>query len=308
MTAQAIGAAAGALGGLGAVLLLAWLSSLRAPRLDDRLAPYLSDAAGSRLLPVDPVPRGPLADLLRLFAPWAGEVLGRAERWAGSSSVTGSLLLRAASGSSVEEYRAEQVAWAVVGAGVGAAAGWVGGNTGIVPLVGFVVAGALAGALARSQLLVRAARRRDERILAEFPAVAELLALAVGAGEGAAAALERVAGVCTGELAVELRRTLAETAAGVPLVPALEAMAARTSLPAVARFVDGLAVAVDRGTPLAEVLHAQAQDVRELSRRRLLEIGGRREIAMMVPVVFLILPVTVVFAAFPGLAVLELGP
>ena len=77
MTAQAIGAAAGALGGLGAVLLLAWLSSLRAPRLDDRLAPYLSDAAGSRLLPVDPVPRGPLADLLRLFAPWAGEVLGR---------------------------------------------------------------------------------------------------------------------------------------------------------------------------------------------------------------------------------------
>jgi tight adherence protein C len=32
----------------------------------------------------------------------------------------------------------------------------------------------------------------------------------------------------------------------------------------------------------------------------LLEAGGRKEIAMMVPVVFLVLPVTVLFALFPG--------
>lgn len=64
---------------------------------------------------------------------------------------------------------------------------------------------------------------------------------------------------------------------------------------------------LERGTPLADVLRAQAQDVRELSRRRLVEEGGKREIAMMVPVVFLVLPVTVVFAAYPGLAVLDLG-
>lgn len=44
-------------------------------------------------------------------------------------------------------------------------------------------------------------------------------------------------------------------------------------------------MAVEQGTPLAEVLHAQEQDVRELGRRRLLEEGGSREIAMMAPVV-----------------------
>ncbi len=54
------------------------------------------------------------------------------------------------------------------------------------------------------------------------------------------------------------------------------------------------------------MLRAQAQDVRELTRRRLMESGGRREIGAMVPVVFLILPVTVLFALYPGLAVLEL--
>ena len=47
-------------------------------------------------------------------------------------------------------------------------------------------------------------------------------------------------------------------------------------------------MAVERGTPLAEVLRAQAADVREMSKRALLEAGGKKEISMMLPVVFLI--------------------
>jgi tight adherence protein C len=42
---------------------------------------------------------------------------------------------------------------------------------------------------------------------------------------------------------------------------------------------------LERGTPLAEVLRSQAADVREAGKRRLLEAGGRKEIAMMVPVI-----------------------
>jgi tight adherence protein C len=143
-------------------------------------------------------------------------------------------------------------------------------------------------------------------MLAEFPTVAEMLALAVGAGEGPVGALERVTRSSRGELAKELGAALAEARAGAPLVAALENIAARTSLPALARFVDGVAVAVERGTPLAEVLRAQAVDVREAGKRALLESGGKKEIAMMVPVVFLILPVTMLFALFPGLVSLRL--
>ena len=42
-------------------------------------------------------------------------------------------------------------------------------------------------------------------------------------------------------------------------------------------------------------------------RRELLEIGGRKEIAMMMPVIFLVLPVTVLFALFPGFVGLSLA-
>ena len=73
------------------------------------------------------------------------------------------------------------------------------------------------------------------------------------------------------------------------------------------RFCLGIAVAVERGTPLAEVLRDQAQDVRDSGRRELMEIGGRKEVAMMVPVVFLILPITIVFAVFPSVITLKFG-
>jgi len=112
--------------------------------------------------------------------------------------------------------------------------------------------------------------------------------------------LERVTTRSHGELARELGRALADARSGAPLVTALERVADRASLPELRRFVDGVAIAVERGTPLAEVLRAQAVDVREAGRRRLMEAGARKEIAMMLPVVFLLLPLTVVFALFPG--------
>ncbi len=119
-------------------------------------------------------------------------------------------------------------------------------------------------------------------------------------------ALERVTRTSKGELSKELGVALAQARAGATLVSALEDLAARTSLPTLARFVDGVAVAVERGTPLADVLRAQAVDVREASKRALLESGGKKEVAMMVPVVFFILPVTMLFALFPGFVSLRL--
>jgi tight adherence protein C len=74
----------------------------------------------------------------------------------------------------------------------------------------------------------------------------------------------------------------------------------------VSRFADGVVVALERGTPLVDVLVAQAADVRDSAQRALVESGARREIAMMVPVVFLIMPITLLFAFFPGVVGLNL--
>src|SRR5699024_9466578 len=124
---------------------------------------------------------------------------------------------------------------------------------------------------------------------------------------GPAGAITRITESCTGELSRELARALGDAANGRSLVAALDDVANRTGLASVARFVDGLTIALDRGTPLAGVLRAQAADVRETGRRDLMESSGRKEVGMLVPVVLFVLPITVVFAIFPSLAVLDLG-
>jgi tight adherence protein C len=175
------------------------------------------------------------------------------------------------------------------------------GTVSPLSLVLFCLGGLAAGVVGRDWWLTQQVARREATMLAEFPVVAELLALAVTAGEGPVGAIDRVCRLTGGELGRELSATLASARSGVPLVDALQALSDRTSLEVLARFVDGIVVATERGTPLADVLRAQAADVREAGKRRLLEAGGRKEIAMMVPVVFLVLPVTVLFALYPGL-------
>ncbi len=311
MTGSWFGAVLGLVLGLGLVLVISRLPARRRPGLDERLLPYLQDVAqSSRLLSVPTAPRTPFATVERLLAPVMADAIRWAERASGGPGTVRRRLDQLGAVRSVEQFRAEQVVWGVLGALSGAAVGLaagIGKGLAIVPVVMLVLIGCLLGVMARDQLLTWQVARREQRILAEFPTVAELLALSVGAGEGAVGALERVATTCHGDLSAELRRTLADARAGATLVQALEGLATRTSVPSLARFVDGVVVAVERGTPLGDVLRAQAQDVRELSRRRLMESGGKKEIAMMIPVVFLVLPITVVFAVFPAVAILDLN-
>ncbi|MGY1885230.1 type II secretion system F family protein [Blastococcus sp. SYSU DS0753] len=196
----------------------------------------------------------------------------------------------------MEDFRIEQVVWGglgLLGAALVAAVGSLAaGDLNVLSAGLLCVAGLVGGVLGRDWWLTQQVQRREELLLAEFPVVAELLALAVTAGESPTAAIARVTRLSGGELARELGAALGRARAGVPLTDALQQVADRTSLDPLARFIDGLLVAIERGTPLAEVLRAQAADVREAGKRRLLEAGGRKEIAMMVPVVFLVQPVS----------------
>ena len=108
-------------------------------------------------------------------------------------------------------------------------------------------------------------------------------------------------------MATDLGALLGAVHTGTPLADAFADLADTTGVAPLRRFADAVSVAIERGTPLADVLHAQAQDVRDSGRRQLMEEGGKREIAMMVPVIFLILPITVVFAVFPGIVAINIG-
>jgi tight adherence protein C len=303
------GAALGCVLGLGLWMVVLRVPWARRATLDDRLQPYLRDTPRPSLLLARRSPlRTPFPVVERLLGPVLADAARAVERVLGGATSVRRRLERAGREPDVDAFRAEQVVWGSIAAGAGlvlAGLFWAGGSIGPALAVVMVLLAAAGGVVVCDGALSHAARIREERILAEFPTTAELLALAVGAGEGAVGALERVCRFSSGELAIELRRCLAEARAGAALPVALHQLGERTGLPSLARFVDGIVVAVERGTPLADVLRAQAEDVREVGRRALMESGGKKEIAMMIPVVFLVLPITVLFAVFPGIAYLS---
>lgn len=310
MSPTTAGGLAGLLASVGLLLVVARLRARRI-RLDQRLAPYLRpQRTASALLSRGPASTGAAATLERFAAPLLHDAVRLVARVGSPTADLRRRLARAGRDETVEQFRAGQVVWGVLGLAGGLTLALLLAatrGTSVVVLVVLVAICGTTGVLARDWWLTRQVAQRETRMLQEMPTVAELLALAVGAGEGATGALERVVRSTHGELSTELERTLADARAGAPLTTALDGLADRTGLPALARFAEGVAVAVERGTPLAEVLRAQAQDVREEVRRDLMETGGRKEVAMMVPVVFLILPVTVAFAVFPSLLVLRVG-
>lgn len=298
----------GLLLGTGFALLVGWWGA-RAPRLADRIAPHVRASVAHELRRRDE-PVTPFPTLERLLAPIVRDGVRWVERWGSPTQELRARLVRAGSVTTVEQYRAQQVVCGVAGLAAGtllalALAGARHTSAGAL----FVLVGVmgLSAAMARDYALTASVSKREARIVSELPTVAELLALSVSAGEGALGALERVARTTRGVMAEELQLTLGEVRAGAPLSQALMHLADRTGVLALRRFADGVATAVELGTPLAEVLRSQAQDVRDAGQRALVEEGGKREIAMMIPVVFLILPVTVIFAVFPGLTTIRLG-
>ncbi|NEK86463.1 pilus assembly protein TadB [Blastococcus saxobsidens] len=305
MSAGMVGMLLGLVAATGLLLALTYAPPFRSVRLVDRLAPYVHDTPPpSRLLGTATEP-GLLTAVLRIAGPSIGNGARIVDRFLGGRAAVRRRLDALGGELTVEDFRIEQVVWGGLGLLAAAVVATVGsvaaGDLNVLSAGLLCVAGLVGGVLGRDWWLTQQVERREELLLAEFPVVAELLALAVTAGESPTAAIARVTRLSGGELARELGAALGRARAGVPLVDALQQVADRTSLDPLARFIDGLLVAIERGTPLAEVLRAQAADVREAGKRRLLEAGGRKEIAMMVPVVFLVLPVTVLFALFPGL-------
>ncbi|HEX8082569.1 MAG TPA: type II secretion system F family protein [Jatrophihabitans sp.] len=309
MTSWWLGAVLGLVAALGALLAIRSAPPMRAIRLSDRIAPYLADTpAPSRLLARSAGPAPPLDVVRRLLGPAAAGLVHWLDRMVGGSASVRRRLGGLGLPADVENFRMEQVVWGGLGVIGGAVslAGLTYLRAGLDPVLvaGAALLGAVGGVLARDWWLTQQVQRRERAMLAEFPVIADLLALAVLAGEAPIDAMQRVCRLTRGELTRDLQGVLNEARAGKPITRALGELAERTTLEPFSRFIQGLLVAIERGTPLADVLRAQATDVREFSKRALLEAGGRKELQMMVPVVFLILPVTVLFALYPGLLTL----
>lgn len=285
----------GALVGLAAMTgLLVAVGRLRAtapPNLAERVALH----RGTRTSRAQEL--GPVGTYLSLLIP-------RSMRTAASGGVR---LAQAGRGGGTARLRWDQLVWGGCGLAIGVLVAWwavLGGATAFA-LVLLPAIGAVIGMLLLDRRISAQAKRRKARIEGQLPDIAELLAFSVAAGESIVPALHRVSDMATGDLAEELRVVVAEAGTGIPIEVSLRSASDRMGVPAVERFVDGLLISLERGTPLVAVVRAQASDARATQQQALMEQAGKKDVIMLIPVVFLILPTVVAIALFPGLRGLQ---
>ena len=294
------------LGGLlaaGLLLALAAFPRWRWANLSLRIAPYVRDVADL----ADPAARLPWR--MPAGGSWTARITGAFGLFGGGDVGVARRMSQAGLSGGSRAFRSRQLVWVLFGLGAGAGAtvvlvliGRLSASAVLLPVLTAVTAGAGCDAL-----LGLRAKARVRRLTEELPTVLEFLALCLSAGEGLPDALRRVGQAGSGELSGELRGVILAVNTGSSLADALSECAQRLQIPPLTRAADQVIAALERGAPLAAVLQAQASDAREETKRDLIEQAGRKEILMMLPLVFLILPLSVLFAVFPGVFILRLG-
>jgi tight adherence protein C len=144
-------------------------------------------------------------------------------------------------------------------------------------------------------------KARRTIIESEFPAVVEMLTLAIAAGETPISAFARIADRSDAYLAEEFAKVVQQVRLGRPFHEALDEMGRNLKSASIRRFIDALVMALVRGAPIVEVLHRHVAEARINQRNLVMDKAGKAETSMMIPIVFLILPISVLFALWPSI-------
>ena len=142
-------------------------------------------------------------------------------------------------------------------------------------------------------------RGRRNAIQRALPDALDMLTIGVEAGLAFESAMVRVGEKWDNALTREFRRAVAEMRVGATREAALGRMAERCDIPDLTTFVAVLVQSSQLGVSMAQVLHGQAQAMRERRRQRAEELARQAGIKMLIPLVFFI---------FPALMVAILGP
>jgi len=155
--------------------------------------------------------------------------------------------------------------------------------------------------LATGKLIqARVTKKVQSQMELEFPSLVEVFSILISGGMSPSSALELVGEHSQGEFSKLLKPIIAEMKDGLSFASALDALTQVSDLKSVRRFADSLVIAVQRGTGLSDVVTRQVEEIRTAQRLRVLEKAGKAEIALMIPVVFLILPISILFALWPS--------
>jgi tight adherence protein C len=161
-----------------------------------------------------------------------------------------------------------------------------------------------------SRRILRVSSRRspkfnEVKVLLEIPDFAAILWFALTAGESLDHALRIAVSRGNGYVAGVFEVLLQRVDHGALLQHELENLAAESKSEQIRELATKLAVALVTGVSLADLLADFVQSTNSTVRSVLLEKAGKNETKMMIPLVFVILPVTVMFAMFPSLVLIQ---
>ncbi len=140
---------------------------------------------------------------------------------------------------------------------------------------------------------------RQKEITQAMPDALDLLVIAVEAGLGFDAAVQRYTEKADNSLSREFRRAIAEIRMGRSRREALKDMVNRTEVPDLNTFISAIIQADQLGVSISRVLTVQADQMRILRRQRAEEQAAKAPLKMLFPMVFLI---------FPSMFIVILGP
>jgi tight adherence protein C len=153
-------------------------------------------------------------------------------------------------------------------------------------------------------LLYSRGQERKEAISLELADTLDQMTIAVEAGLGFESAMARAGANGKGPLAEELVRTLQDIAVGQPRREAYLALAERTGVVDLARFIRAVVQADAYGVSIADVLRTQAHEMRLKRRQRAEEKAMQIPVKVIFPLILCILPT--LFIVLLGPAVMDI--
>jgi tight adherence protein C len=166
--------------------------------------------------------------------------------------------------------------------------------------------GIAVGVLLPHYALQKRVEDRQRKIKRSLADAVDLMVVSVDAGIGFDGAMQRVADKLKGPLPDELGRVLQEIRLGKSRSQALKDMAQRTAVDDLSSFVASIHQAEVLGTSIAQVLHVQAQGVRERRSQRAREAAAKLPVKLLFPLVFFIFPALFIVLLGPG--VIQMAP
>lgn len=144
-------------------------------------------------------------------------------------------------------------------------------------------------------------KARIEQINLELPQYLEMFHILISSGMSVLTALKSLTQTSAkSEIDLIIREILREVEQGRSIERAIDKAVLPVGSHQLRRFSDAVILGMDRGSSMGQSIKNLVSESRNYSKVLVMERAGKAEIKLLIPVVFLILPISVLFAIWPS--------